>query len=202
MSEGTGPDLLDEPPAEPLTLLREWLEAAAREGARAPFAASLATASADGAPSVRFVALEDVTDEGLVFATSTESPKGRQMRANPRVALALHWPETNRQVRVAGTVSALLAVESDRLFDHLPRDAQASLVTARQSEPLDSEAELHRAVRELASGAEPLTRPPEWQGVLVTPSRVEFWAASEDKVHRRLAYTRSATGWVTRRLQP
>src|SRR5690606_9897233 len=117
-------------------------------------------------------------------------------------ALAVYWPESMRQVRVVGSVAPLPDGESDRLFDQLPRAAQASVATARQSEPLESEAELHRSVQELASSVEPITRPAEWQAMLVTPSHVELWAASEDKVHRRLAYTRTDDGWTVRRLQP
>lgn len=202
MAPDSGGDLLDHPPADPLALVRQWVEAAAHDGGRDPFAVSLATATPDGAPSVRFVALEVVTDDGLVFCTSTASPKGRDIGANPRVALAAYWPESIRQVRVVGSVAPLPDEESDRLFDQLPRAAQASVATARQSEPLESEAELHRAVQELASSPEPITRPAEWQAMLVTPSRVELWAASEDKVHCRLAYTRTDDGWTVRRLQP
>ena len=202
MNEDRGPDLLDTPPADPLTLVRRWLEDARAQGAAEPTAMSLATVDPDGAPSVRFVALADLTADGIVFATSSASPKARDMAADPRVALALHWPETMRQVRVVGTAVPLPDPESDRLFAGTPRDAQASLVTARQSEPLESEAALHRAARELAASAQPLTRPPDWQGMLVVPSRVELWEASEDKVHRRLAYTRTGAGWRTQRLQP
>lgn len=202
-SDTTGdlPEFHD-PPADPLALARQWIEDAAASGAEDPLAVSLATATPDGVPSVRFVALVSVTEQGAVFATSTQSPKARDMRSNPRVALAMYWQATMRQVRMTGRAGPLPDAESDRLFAALPRGAQASVITARQSQPLESESALRQAAGELEHRAGDLTRPQNWQGMLVTPSELEFWAASDDKLHRRLAYTRSGATWTARRLQP
>lgn len=195
------PEFLD-PPRDPLALVRQWIERAETSGVQDALAASLATVSPDGAPSVRFVAVEEVNDDGVVFATSSDSPKVRDMGTDPRVALALYWPETMQQVRITGQAIPLDDAASDRFFRRLPRDAQAAVLTARQSRPLESEAALRESARRLELGRERLERPVTWRGWLVSPSTVEFWAASEDKLHWRLAYTCSGGTWTARRLQP
>ncbi len=194
--------VFENPPAEPLDLLRSWLSTARSLGVTEPTAVSLATVSADGTPSARFVTLRDVTDDGVVFCTSTDSPKGREMRDVPTVALAAHWAQAGRQFRIKGVVSLLNAAESDRLFAAVPRAAQAAVIVARQSQPLESQATLTRLAAEVARGSEDLQRPDDWRAWLVTPGEVQFWAASPDHLHHRLAYARTATGWSVRRLQP
>ncbi|MEE6282525.1 pyridoxine/pyridoxamine 5'-phosphate oxidase [Georgenia sp. MJ170] len=189
-------------PEDPLQLLQAWFAAADRQGVREPMAATLATTGPDGSPSARFVALKDISADGLVFATSETSPKGLEMTADPRVALTLYWSETMQQLRIKGVANMLDDDASDRLFDVRPRGARAAVIAARQSEPLDSDTALEQAVASLASSEQPLVRPSSWRGWLVTPTEIEFWLGGRDRLHRRLAYTRSGEGWTARRLQP
>src|ERR1044071_48091 len=88
-------------PADPLALFHEWY-ALAREHAPDADAMALATAGADGAPSVRIVLLKVADDRGFTFYTGYDSRKGRELAANPRAALALHWHELGRQGRIEG----------------------------------------------------------------------------------------------------
>ena len=63
---------------------------------------ALATATADGMPSVRFVLLKGIDERGVEFFTNYESRKGRELIANPRAALAVLWKPLQRQVRLEG----------------------------------------------------------------------------------------------------
>src|SRR4051812_50127000 len=63
---------------------------------------ALATASPDGAPSVRFVLLKGIDERGVEFFTNYESRKARELAANPRAALAVLWKPLQRQVRLRG----------------------------------------------------------------------------------------------------
>ena len=69
-----------------------------------PEAMALATATPDGAPSVRFVLLKGIDERGVEFFTNYESRKGRELAANPRAALAILWKPLQRQVRLEGPV--------------------------------------------------------------------------------------------------
>ena len=82
---------------------RDWYEHAVAAGVPEPEAMALATATADGAPSVRFVLLKrDRRARASRFYTNYESRKGRELAENPRAALA---------IAVAARCSARLRLE-------------------------------------------------------------------------------------------
>lgn len=192
----------EKPPADPFALLRSWLDRAPSSGVGNPQAVSLATVGTDGSPSSRFVAIAEVTADGVVFATSADGPKGRELSGEPRVALTAFWAATEQQYRIRGVATALDDEQSDRHFVTLPRAARAAVIVARQSEPLESWSALDRDAEELDRSGADLPRPAHWRSWSVTASEVQFWGASPNHVHRRLAYTRTADGWMVRRLQP
>ena len=191
----------DAPPEEPLPLLERWLRAADERGVREPRALALATADAEGRPSVRIVLLKEVRP-AIVFAFSSRSRKGRELAANPRAAGTLYWRETLQQVVFEGPVAPMSDAESDRLFAERPPAGQATTVASNQGEELDDPERLRRAAAELDDGEEPLHRPGDWGGYRLDPDHVEFWHGSPDRLHRRLLYVKSDGAWTHRRLQP
>ncbi|MFJ8336151.1 phenazine biosynthesis FMN-dependent oxidase PhzG [Streptomyces sp. NPDC094437] len=201
----------DNPPAEPLALLRAWLESAVRREVREPFAAVLATAGADGLPSTRVVLIKETDERDLLFASSTGSRKGRELAVRPWGSLTFYWRETLQQLTVAGPVEQVGADESDALFATRPRTARASAAVSLQSRPLTDEASLRADARALVDDADTVVqRPDEWTGYRLRPTAVEFWYGSPDRLHRRLRYERPTidadadtdAGWTHRRLQP
>ena len=86
---------------DPLAQFARWAEGGGAE------LIALATATPDGAPSLRMVLLKGATEEGLTFFTSYASRKGRELQANPRAAVLVHWRDEGRQVRVEGRVERL-----------------------------------------------------------------------------------------------
>ena len=170
-----------------------------------PEATALATATPDGAPSVRMVLLKGIDERGLVFFSHYRSRKGRELEANPQAALLFHWSPLGRQVRVEGTAERVSEVESDAYFATRPRGAQVGAVASRQSDRLGSRAELYERLAELeddlAGGAVP--RPPTWGGFLLVPRAWEFWQHRESRLHDRFRYEREPTGgWRADRLFP
>src|SRR4030081_3601489 len=96
----------------PLDQLSAWFEDAVRGGVPMPEAAALATAAADGAPSVRMVLVKQREERGFVFHTRDESRKARQLASTPRAALVFYWEALGRQVRVEGPVARTTAEET------------------------------------------------------------------------------------------
>lgn len=191
----------DSPPADPIALLRSWIDVAVERGVREPMSVALATTDATGRPSNRTLMIKDVDPRGIVFSTDSGSAKGVDLAARPVAAVVFYWRETLQQIRVTGRVDPLPAVESDALFADRPPEAQAATAASQQSRPLISEAELRsRAAALLQAGA--VARPAGWFGYLLVPDEVEFWHGSTDRLHRRLRYARAADGWSTQRLQP
>jgi pyridoxamine 5'-phosphate oxidase len=180
---------------DPLREFRQWYEKAGTE------AAALATATSDGAPSVRMVLLRGVDERGFTFFTSYESRKGRELAENPRAALLFHWPD--RQVRVEGVVERVGAEESDAYWSTRPRGAQIAATISRQSEPVESREALETRFAEVDAGtAGEVPRPPHWGGYRLVPSSFEFWQHRDDRMHDRIRYRRERTRWIVERLAP
>ena len=77
--------------ADPIAMFTDWMRAAMESGIDEPNGMTLATVSADGAPSARVVLLRGFDARGFVFFTNYESAKGRDLLANPRAAAAFWW---------------------------------------------------------------------------------------------------------------
>ena len=177
---------------DPLERLRAWLDTEV---------VALATSTADGAPSVRMVLLKGADEQGLLFFTSYESRKGRELAENPRAAMLIHSP--GRQIRVEGAVEQVSPAESDAYWATRPRGSQIAATVSRQSEPIESREELEAHFAEAdAEHAGDVPRPAHWGGYRLVPEAYEFWEHRENRLHDRLRYRRDGEGWRVERLSP
>jgi pyridoxamine 5'-phosphate oxidase len=189
--------------ADPLVQFHRWFEEAGA-AVRAPEAAAIATATADGVPSVRMVLLKGFDEDGIVFHTHATSRKGRELEANPRAALLCYWDPLGRQVRVEGRVERVPDADSDAYFAGRPRGAQIGAHASRQSEVIPDREALERRVAELEGeldGRE-VARPESWVGYRLVPETWEFWQHRDSRLHDRFRYRREAGAWVIERLAP
>ena len=189
---------------DPLELFRDWFAAAKAGGLELPEAMTLATASADGAPSARTVLLKGLDERGFAFFTNYESRKGRELAENPRAALVFHWAqEPRRQVLVTGRVTRVPEPESDDYFDTRPLGSRWAAWASRQSSPLAGREELDSAFAEAEAvhGDDP-PRPPFWGGYVLEPQTIEFWESRPNRLHERIRFTRAGDGWKREQLAP
>jgi len=189
---------------DPVELFTEWFHAAQEAGLLLAESTALATATADGMPSVRMVLLKDVDARGFVFYTNYASKKAAEMDENPRAALCFHWPILERQVRVSGTVARISEEESAAYFSSRAKGSRIGAWASKQSAPLPDRATLEGRVKKYKArypgGDVPL--PPFWGGYRLVPGRIEFWQGKADRLHERLVFTRAGEGWGTERLYP
>jgi pyridoxamine 5'-phosphate oxidase len=190
---------------DPVRQFAAWFQDAASAGVRAPEAMAVATASSEGAPSVRMVLMKHFDERGCVFYSNYDSRKGAELAANPRAALLFFWDLLGRQVRIEGGAERTSTEESAAYVRSRPRESQLSALASPPSRTVQSRELLEGRVAELAllhESAE-LPLPDAWGGFRVIPSSFEFWQHREDRLHDRLRYTRGdAGGWEIERLAP
>ncbi|WP_299168039.1 pyridoxal 5'-phosphate synthase [uncultured Arthrobacter sp.] len=188
-------------PDSPLNLFTEWLGAAIDGGVPAPHAVTVSTVDDDGRPAARVVILRDLDDHGFSFATSSGSPKGRQLHGTPYAALTFFWQEVGRQVRVSGAVTPGTAEENDADFRRRHPAARALVLAGQQSDVLREGESVSAAVERELAGIEHKGSA-TWTVYTVAPEQVEFWQADAERRHTRLRYLRRGAGWRREVLWP
>ena len=199
------PLLIEELESDPIVQFEKWFREAWDENYPMPHAMSLATASAEGLPTVRTVLLKGYDPHGFVFFTNYGSRKAKQISNNPQAALLFPWVRLGRQVTVAGRVKNISKSESVQYFLSRPRGSQLSAWASAQSTVISSRAILESAFatvkRRFADGEVPL--PDFWGGYRVDPDSIEFWQNRKDRLHDRFLYNRWGNGaWQIDRLTP
>ncbi len=190
--------------SDPIAQLLDWYAAARAAGVPEPEAAALATATPDGRPSVRIVLLRGIGPEGVAFYTNYESRKGRELDANPRGAIAVHWPQQQRQVRMEGPVERVPGEASDAYYAGRPRGSRIGAWASRQGSVLPDRESLEAHVAELEARWEgqEIERPPYWGGYVLRPEAIEFWEGRPSRLHDRIHHLRENGGWRAERLSP
>ena len=192
-------------PANPYQLFEQLFRQASEAGIPEPNAMALATADAEGHPSVRMVLMKGFDERGFVFYTNIESRKAREIGQNPHAALCFFWQSIGRQIRVEGRVEPVEPEEADEYFASRARGSQIGAWSSPQSTTLERREDLLERVHQTEErfGDAPIPRPPFWSGFRVVPHRIEFWSAGEFRLHDRLVYQRTGDGeWSTRSLYP
>lgn len=212
-----------------MTTAATWLAEAWQQRVQPnPDAMVLATVDSRGRPSARVVLCKEIVAEPgyLLFYTNYTSRKARDIAANPRGAVVLHWDALQRQLRIEGPIVKALPGESDAYFSTRAWQSRVGAWASQQSEPLAGRTLLLDAVRKSAerlgtpdvlapapAGLDVVVpRPPHWGGYRLWADTVELWVEGEYRIHDRARWTRTLTpagehefragAWTSTRLQP
>jgi len=189
---------------DPFAVFEEWFALAKEAEPNDPHAMALASVDGDGMPDARMVLLNARDARGFCFFTNFESEKGRQLLAQPKAALLMHWKSLRRQVRMRGPVEVVSAEEADAYFASRARGSQIASSASEQSRPLRSREDLLTRVTEISMeiGDDPVVRPMHWSGFRLVPDSIEFWKDGEFRLHDRVRFTRDGNAWTNQRLYP
>jgi pyridoxamine-phosphate oxidase len=191
---------------DPFEMFVAWMKDAEKTEPNEANAMAVASVDPEGHPDVRMVLLKAVDARGFVFYTNFESAKGRQILANPHVALNFHWKTVRKQVRVRGPVSVVSNEEADAYFASRAKDSQIGAWASAQSRPMEGRWVFEKEIAKYALkyGLTKVPRPPYWSGFRVSPVQIEFWRDRPFRLHDRLVYRRDTVDapWRTERLYP
>ncbi|MCI4666021.1 MAG: pyridoxamine 5'-phosphate oxidase [Neomegalonema sp.] len=194
---------------DPFELAQSWLDAAEPGELNDPNAMALATVDSDGLPNVRMVLLKEIEGAApggrgaFVFYTNFESAKGRELAANPKAAIVLHWKSLRRQLRARGAVERAPDEQADAYFRSRSYKSRIGAWASAQSRPLTSRTALI-AEAGLAAARYPLDppRPPHWGGFRIIPEQIEFWSDGAHRLHDRFLWRWTGENWDVTRLNP
>lgn len=196
--------------ADPYALFEEWFAAAKESEPNDPNAMALATATPDGAPSVRMVLLkghgpDESGEGGFTFFTNAESRKGGEIRANMQASLLFHWKSQRRQIRIDGALVEVSSERADEYFHSRAYKSQVGSAASDQSRSLPERQTYLDRVQALwaeheAAGQVP--RPAHWTGFTLLPLAIEFWMDRDNRLHDRRLFTRKRDGWSDTLLYP
>lgn len=183
---------------DPFELFEEWFAAAQVGELNDPNGMALATATPDGAPSVRMVLLKghgsgEIAGGGFTFFTNADSRKGEQIRANMQAALLFHWKSLRRQIRIEGPLIEVSPQRADAYFHSRPFKSQVGSAASDQSRPLPDRQTYLDRVQELWAEHEEagkVPRPAHWTGFTLSPRRIEFWIDRDNRLHDRREFIR------------
>ena len=197
----------------PFVQFSKWFDEALKSEILEPNAMTLATVSAEGKPSARIVLLKGIQtsegvieESGFVFYTNYDSHKGKDMAANPHVALCFNWLDLQRQIRIEGTVEKIDPSVSDDYFNTRPKLSRIGALASPQSQIVPNRAFLEENFNKLLekyADTEGVPCPKNWGGYIVKPTIIEFWQGRRSRLHDRICYIKQENGtWKIERLAP
>jgi len=190
--------------ADPVVLFDRWFKFARKARIYWPNSTAVATADAQGHPSVRMVLLKSYDQRGFVFYTNYESQKGRELAVNPQASMVIYWNDLLRQVRMTGRVEQTTREESETYFHSRPRGSQIGAWASNQDSTVASRSELMEKYEkyEREFSGKPIPLPPYWGGYRLIPDEIEFWQGRTYRLHDRFRYSKKDGHWSWVRLSP
>lgn len=194
----------DSAPAEPYALFNAWLQDALKHHLPEPNAMTLATLGQDGGPSARTVLLKGFDEQGFHFFTNYDSRKGHEIASDARASAVFLWTQRHHQVSIRGTITKLPRGEAESYFAARPRGHQIGAWVSEQSRVIPGREWLEQRQIEMEQrfADQDIPCPPHWGGYALEPTEIEFWQGRVSRLHDRLRYTKTDSGWTLERLSP
>ena len=176
------------PPTDPMDLMKDWVQQAKQAGVAEPLGMTLTTIDRFGLPWNRVVLIKELNEFSIVFNSSSNSEKGKNIEHNSRVAGSLWWRESIQQIQFKGFASIAVS-KSEELFNKRSSEAKAVAICSQQSQLLKSRSKLKTEIINLVDSNETLSKPATWNAYQIIPVEYEFWQGDASRLHKRLRYS-------------
>ncbi|WP_284698395.1 pyridoxine/pyridoxamine 5'-phosphate oxidase [Legionella micdadei] len=190
----------------PFRLLNQWIMEEKNAGASNPQHAVLATATLNGIPHSRVVAIREITVSELIFFTQKGTKKVNDIIQNPQVSLTFWFEIKQREVVLDGVVEPLSQAEVVHYWDTNPQSAQlrftAYAPTSMQPIPSKKVIEDKKAAIEKEYIDKKLPLSPYYCGFRIRPSKFIFYSLRSDELSDVLEYNWQNEQWHQRILSP
>ena len=189
--------------SNPVSQFTKWLDEAIETKIYEPNAMVLATVD-ENTPRSRYVLFKNIVNDELIFHTNYESPKAKEIFANPNVSGIFYWAEIHRQVRFSGKAEKSSAEISDEYFKTRPRGGQLSAWASEQSKIIASREIVTDKIKELDNEYlnTEIPRPEFWGGFSIKVNYWEFWQGRRNRTHDRFCYNQVGNTWNIERMSP
>lgn len=189
--------------SNPVSQFTKWLDEAIETKIYEPNAMVLATVD-ENTPRSRYVLFKNIVNDELIFHTNYESPKAKEIFANPNVSGIFYWAEIHRQVRFSGKAEKANAEISDEYFKTRPRGGQLSAWASEQSKIIASREIVTDKIKELDNEYlnTEIPRPEFWGGFSIKVNYWEFWQGRRNRTHDRFCYNQDGSSWNIERMSP
>ena len=188
----------------PFESFEKWFEEALTKEEN-PSAFSLATATNNAVPSVRFLLFKGLQNYKFNFFTNKTSPKSQDLSKNPNAAMAFYWHKTGRQVRISGKVEEMNREMVEDYCSKRPRLSQVATYVSKQGQKLKSKNELIESFNQCLESFEGknIPTPNHWTGYSVIPHEIEFFIYGEHRLNDRFLFEKKESeSWEISRIAP
>ncbi|SDL63974.1 pyridoxine/pyridoxamine 5'-phosphate oxidase [Kriegella aquimaris] len=188
---------------QPTQLFLKWFDEELKlSKVRIPTAVCLSTMGTDDFPNARFVSFKELIDDSFIITGPLNSRKGLEIENNNKVALTFWWTETERQVRIQGIASKISDQLADKYFEARNTNSQAVSLICEQGKETDNLKKLEQKVLDKVSENTKISRPQNWSGFSIKPTRIEFMEFKKTRFHERKLYQVVADDWTLKNIQP
>ncbi len=182
---------------------REWLEQEKEQGYGDPERAVLATATSQGVPHSRIVAIREISDEGFLFFTQRGTRKYAEL-SNPRASMTFWFAREQREIIIDGVVRALSQEENQHYWDTLSRERQLRFSVHTSGQPIDSLQDLEHRYQQLSKQYVNQTIPMSdfYCGFVLVPETFCFYTLGTQTFSEVIRYQKVGEHWEKNLVSP
>jgi pyridoxamine 5'-phosphate oxidase len=188
------------------SIMDHWLHTETQLGSTQAMTGVLSTATVNGVPHSRVVALRELDEKGALFFTQRISRKVEEVLKNPIASMTIWLPLSKQEIVLEGSVQPLSSNENQQHWESYPRESQLRFWAYAETsgQPISEPGVLDQKLKLLRDQYSEQTIPfsPEYCGFRLTPTRIYFYRYLTDRLSEVIEYLKGPQGWKKHYLSP